>query len=331
VSPWNLAGILRLLNLLDTIATLYALGLGVEEANPLLAPVIAVSPYLFIGVKITAVHVATHVLAAERRTGTLAALAGVYFAVCAVWAALLYPGHSAPVEGPSVSWERKEKENGMVRGIAKKIAEAKARGGGNFLNPGKGVLIVKALKDGTKPEFYAGETFVAELLVEKCEGFSGQLDEKGKEKPAGNAIGSTASYVQQFEEYPDTAFGNTKTFLLALLGETEESLAASAAENAKRYATDPAFKQQLDHFMLKTFSEVKPWDADCEFAKAYETLVDRKTNPARGMRIGYSTYEKKTRESGKILTLPVWESFPQDEAQIRATRAQLDGTEPKKA
>lgn len=203
-----------------------------------------------------------------------------------------------------------------IKGIAKQVAQAKARGGGNFVNPGKGRLVVLALKDGTKPEFNSGDTFVAEFLVESCEGFTGMKDEAGKDKQAGNAIGSQVSYICQFNEFPETAFSNCKTLILALMGETDETLAAAAAETAKQL-------QSTDKL------PAEGWTADDEFAAAYDRLVDRKVNPARGMIIDYSTYEKQTRDSKKMITLPVWAHAGQTAEDIAAKRAKLDGTQPK--
>lgn len=211
-----------------------------------------------------------------------------------------------------------------IRGIAAKVAAAKARGGGSFLNPGEGELVVLALKDGTKPEFHEGDTFVAELRVEQCNGFEGVKSKDGKDKPAGNPIGSVVSYVQQLEVFPDVAFTNTKTFILALMGENDETLAEAAAETAKQLATgDAALKAICDPIMAQ--SSASSWNADCEFAKAYEALVDRKTNPARGMRIKYSTYEKDTRDKLTALTLPRFEAVKQTSDEIKARRAILDG------
>lgn len=200
----------------------------------------------------------------------------------------------------------------MIKGIAKQIAQAKATGGGNFTNPGKGRLVVLALKDGGKPEFNSGNTFVAEMRVESCTGYQGMKDETGKEKTAGNQIGSTVSYICQFEEFPETAFSNCKKLVLALLGETEETLAAAAAETAKRLQAEGKLPAE-------------GWTADDEFEQAYNSLVDRKVNPARGMVIDYDTYEKETKKTKKIITLPKWSSVSQTEADIAAKRAQLDG------
>lgn len=224
----------------------------------------------------------------------------------------------------------KEAEPEMgIRNIAAKVAQAKARGGGNFLNPGEGVLVVLGLKDGGKPEFHEGDTFVAELLVESCNGFKGLMTKDGKEKPAGNPVGSVTSYVQQLEQFPDVAYTNTKTFILALMGETDETVAeqsiVTAAALAKSDCPDD-FKKMCAEIMKSL--NVDAWTPDCEFSKSYNELVDRKKNPARGMRIKYSTYEKDTRDQKTTLTLPRWEPITQGVDEIKAMRTKLDGAAP---
>lgn len=212
-----------------------------------------------------------------------------------------------------------------IRGIAAKVAAAKARGGGNFLNPGEGVLVVLALKDGGKPEFHEGDTFVAELRVEECRGFEGLKQKDGSVKPTGNPVGSVVSYVQQLEVFPDVAFTNVKTFILALMGETAESVAEQAAATAAALAAGDATLKAICEPIMKEMN-VAGWTPDCEFAKSYEELVDRKKNPARGMRLKYSTYEKDTRDQKTTLTLPRFEPMAQTVDEINAKRAQLDGT-----
>lgn len=185
-----------------------------------------------------------------------------------------------------------EKQMG-IKDIAKKMAQSKAAGGGNYLKDGRGVLIVKALKH---EDMYKGETFVAELLVEASEEIPG----------AGpcNAPGTTVSFVQQFEEYPDTAFANTKAFVYALTGEDDASVEQSAAARVARK------------------EKPRDWTADDEYAALYEMLCSPE-QPARGMRIRYETYRKTTKKSGKELVLPRWSRIDQTDEQIAEARAQL--------
>lgn len=194
-----------------------------------------------------------------------------------------------------------------VRDIAKKIAASRAAGGGNYLKDGKGICIVKALK---QENLYKGETFIAELLVETSESIPG-LMENGQPVTA-NSPGSTFAFIQQFEEFPDVAFGNTKAFILTLMGESDESLVAAAAEIK-------ASRQKAG-----TLAKGEDYTADDEFAAAYERLTGPQ-QPGRGMRISFETYRRVTKKSGKSLVLPHWEHVPQTVEQIAATRAKLDG------
>jgi hypothetical protein len=219
-----------------------------------------------------------------------------------------------------------------LKGIASRVAAANARGGGNWINPGEGELVVLALKDGGKEEgFNEGATFVAEMKVERSTGFTGCKDAQGKEKPAGNPVGSVASYICQFDLFEETAFTNCKTFLIALMDETEESLAEAAIATAKLLA-DPAVpdavKQQCTRIM-KECNDATAWNADCEFARAYEMCVDQKANRMRGKKIKYSTYEKPNKAKTNVMTLIRWEPVKQTGAEIAAKRAELDASTPK--
>lgn len=222
-----------------------------------------------------------------------------------------------------------------IRGIARQVGGSKQSGaGGNWLNPGKGVLIVSAMKDGTKPEFYKGETALCEFIVESCTGFTGILDEKNNPKPAGNQVGSTCTYVEGFRgEWEDLARGRFKDFLMKLFDETEESLTAGAALVAKTVAEGGTLPGALGEFVCKLAKEEiakgATWNADMQFTAIYEfCMADRGANRARGMRIAYSTVEKKTGE-GKMISVPKWETIKQTDAEIAECRAALSRVIPK--
>lgn len=180
---------------------------------------------------------------------------------------------------------------------------AKTFGSGSFVNPGKGVLIVKELKLGGKEEgFHGGDTFVAELLVESCEGFGGLKDHTGKDKPAGNPVGSTVSYVEKLHgEWSETAYGRMLEFVALLTGETEESLAKQAEEK-----------------------KCTPQEVLAEGLMAMATVGRRKpTVSPRGLRIRYSTFEKETKEEKKMITVPKFEAFPNSAETVAEARAKL--------
>lgn len=185
----------------------------------------------------------------------------------------------------------------MSSAIAQRVAAAKGTGGGNHINPGSGELVVLDLKEGNKPEFREGATFLAEMKVLSNEPYQA-VDLQGKPKPAGNAVGSIVSFVQQFDKFPDTAFDATQNFVLALCDETKESLAAAAAAEKKT--------------------------PEGKLAELFDALVDRQKRLGRGMRIRFSTYERSTKAKDKILTLIKWEPVKQTQEEIAAYRAKLD-------
>jgi hypothetical protein len=186
-----------------------------------------------------------------------------------------------------------------IKKIAKQVAAARASGGGNFIRPGSGVLVVKALKC---EDLYKGSTFILEAIVESSSNDPTALDASGKPILA-NPPGSEVGYIQQLEANEDVAFPATKRLLLDLFGEDDASLEAEAAERAK---TTPGFT------------------ATDAFAEVFE-LACSAQQPARGMRIGYSTYQKKAKTSGKDLVLPKWTHIRMSDEEIRASRAKLDG------
>ena len=158
--------------------------------------------------------------------------------------------------------------------IAKKISQAKAVGGGSYIPAGKGRLIVKSLK---ADKLFAGDTFIAEFYIDQHTPLTGGADKTG----------TTCTFLQQFDKRPQTAFGATKAFLLALLGQ------------------DTATEAELEDAIVKVVST---------------------DNPCRGMVIAFETYEKPTKDNSKILTLPKWETLQQGTAQdIAARRSMLDG------
>lgn len=214
--------------------------------------------------------------------------------------------------------------------IANRIAKAATRGnGGSWINPGIGELTVLALKDGTRPEFDDGDTFVAELLVDKCDGIAGMKDKEGNLKPAGNPVGSQVSFVQQFEvKYPSIPLGEVRAFLLNLLGITDADLVADAEkEKARRIAAGEPLekKSMVDAKTGQTVQLPDDYDAEDEFAELYMDATDRTAKPCRGQRIGYSTTEKTTKETKMILTLPIWKPIAQTPEEVAANRARVDG------
>ena len=118
-----------------------------------------------------------------------------------------------------------------LKEIAAQVKAAKTTGGGNFIKPGKGVLIVREIKlqDGFK-----GRSFIAEFLVE-----SSTATEAGKEP---NAPGSSVSKIEKLTGKPDhvqSALGRVKAFLIACTGQLEADLTEDEMGTA--------FDEALDH------------------------------------------------------------------------------------
>lgn len=207
---------------------------------------------------------------------------------------------------------------------ASRFATAKTRTGSSHINPGAGVLIIKSIKYGTAPEFSSGETFVVEAQVASCEPYKGLLDENGKEKPAGNPIGATIGWVKTVGNFVggDTMFwDDVYTFIMTALGENDSTLAAAAEETNQTIKKDPAVKRQLEE---EIGGLVKgDWGANHQAALIFARATNRQDNPLAGTRIGYATYEKKSKSTGKLLTLVNWNHIEQTPEEIEASKALL--------
>lgn len=190
---------------------------------------------------------------------------------------------------------------GKAKAFLTQMKDAKASTGGNYLVDGQGRLMVTSLK--YDPGTNSGRIFVAEFKVVSSAPVDVR-DTKGAPldiKP--NAVGSQPSYVQLFDKF-ESAFGNTKAFVLALLGKEEDSL------------EDNEF---VDDLCELTDTE----QAGGELTSKKGDRVD----PARGMLIDYSTYRqviKKGPNAGNQITLLKWAYVDQTAEEVAARRAELD-------
>jgi hypothetical protein len=98
-----------------------------------------------------------------------------------------------------------------------------------------------------------------------------------------NTVGSTVSMVSNFKNR--MAVGNVKAMILGMLGEKE--------------------------------SQTKPEDV----AQTAQQMVSAQ-QPLRGMDVRVETYQKRAKESNKLLTLPNW--YYIDEQDLKAQRKELD-------
>lgn len=191
---------------------------------------------------------------------------------------------------------------GGVSAIAKGILNAKLRGGGVYLNPGKGEVLILEAKMIETTE--SGAVFASNFLVDKCEGFAGQKDENGKDKPNGNPIGSTAGIACRLEDgnkyKREYAFEDMTKFLCAALGDPSDEIVKQLEPLLGLNAagiTDPA-----------------------------------KPQPMRGIRVGYATREVSTNPKDgtpkKKLTKVDFFHIAQSPEDLKVARAMLDANFP---
>jgi hypothetical protein len=180
--------------------------------------------------------------------------------------------------------------NAQVIPLLERIARAKASKGGNIIRDGRYTLgILKMVIE----RLYSGNMFITEFLVLSADNMPGVLDDKGLPMTA-NAVGTTCSYVLNLDKN-ESANGNVKSLVMALLGETNE---------------DNVNEQ--------------------DFVETLTKLLDT-DQPARGMIIKAETFRKtikKGANAGKPFTALRWEYVEESEAQIAARRAEFDKKPP---
>jgi hypothetical protein len=145
-------------------------------------------------------------------------------------------------------------------------------------------------------KFFGGNTFVARTKIVKSES-KGDLDPTTKQPVTPNAPGSSVGWPQMLDKHA-SALGNVKAFTLNLLGFKEAEVTSD------------------------------------QFGEALERLIS-KEQPARGMLIGYETYQQATRSganAGKINTYVRWVHVPPSAGnspeEILKRRAELDKIAP---
>ncbi len=165
--------------------------------------------------------------------------------------------------------------------IFDKVAKSKATKGGSYIDPGDYLYTVLGVKlnDGHK-----GVSIALEFLVEEAQAKPGER--------APNPVGSTCSAVHNFKH--DSAAGNVKAFVLAVLGlqESEVSDAEFSAKLKEVCSTEQPFRGR--RVRNSTFQYVP---------KARRALPASEQNP---------------------LTLNDFTHVPQTDAEVAARRAELD-------
>ena len=194
---------------------------------------------------------------------------------------------------------------GIAEKIGRRLNSTKTTGGGNYINPGEGILVLTALKAGGKPEYYNGDTAVGEFKVVTNTPYNGLKNEKGELKQEGNNVGSDVATIHQLEDNP--AWPNLLNMLRGIFGPDMEP--AGIAKSAAEY---------------KAAARLAEWTDEDEFGRLFEYLTG-KDQPAKGTLVAYSTYERRAKGSGRSLTLIKWSHITgQTDEQIAARRAQLE-------
>ncbi len=174
-----------------------------------------------------------------------------------------------------------------MQDVFSKIANASATKGGNNLRDGKYRFVIERVQLHTG---HTGTCIIPELRVVKAD-----RTEKDVEP---NAVGSTTSCVWNLSQH-DSAPGNVKAFVLAVLGLDEAS-------------TPPAKMQELSATMV---SEGQPFRGI-----EIDVTTMRRVNQGR----------KNAANRGQIMVLPNWQHVQgQTRESIASNRTMLDtGTVP---
>jgi hypothetical protein len=172
-----------------------------------------------------------------------------------------------------------------------RIAKAQASVGGNIIRDG--IYRFGILKMVLEQKFN-GNMFIVEFKVLESANVPDIIDEKSGKPVLANGVGTTASYVLNLDKNI-AAMGNAKSFVMALVDETDESS-----------IDDEDFQMTLDALLGKE-------------------------QPARGMSIGDETFRKAIKSganAGKPFVGHRWKHVEETEEQIAARRAEFDKTAP---
>jgi len=168
-----------------------------------------------------------------------------------------------------------------------RIAKAQASIGGNIIRDGIYKFVITKMVHEQK---FNGNMFIVEFKVLESQSYPDIVDEKTGKPVTANAVGTTCSYVLNLDKNI-AALGNAKSFVMALVGETDEG--------------------SID---------------EEDFQQTLEALLS-KDQPARGMAIGDETFRKpiqKGPNAGKPFTGHRWKHIEESEDQIAARRSELD-------
>jgi hypothetical protein len=168
-----------------------------------------------------------------------------------------------------------------------RIAKAQASVGGNLIRDG---IYKFAITKMVLEQKFNGNMFIVEFKVLESASYPDIVDEKSGKPVTANGVGTTCSYVLNLDKNI-AAMGNAKSFVMALVGETDEGS-----------IDEEDFQQTLDALLGKD-------------------------QPARGMAIADETFRKPIKSganAGKPFTGHRWKHIEETEEQIAARRAEFD-------
>lgn len=177
----------------------------------------------------------------------------------------------------------------MDRALFDKIANTKANQKGDNFRDGKGLLVVIG---NLYENMNDGPTFVGKFQIVRSEA-KGDLDPATKQPVQPNQPGTQVGWPQKIQKFPSAA-SNVKAYILELVG----------AKEAEVDATPGVFQNTM------------------------QSLVDKDKQPARGMLVGYETYQQATRSgvrAGQINTYVRFKHVPgQNLTTVKQIRDALD-------
>ena len=104
--------------------------------------------------------------------------------------------------------------------LFQKIIDAKATHGGNHIRDGIYIFTILSMTLEAKQ---GGNMFIVEFHVDESESYPDISDDKTGKPVLANAAGTTCSWVLNLDKN-QSAGGNIKQFVMALLDETQESV-----------------------------------------------------------------------------------------------------------
>lgn len=209
--------------------------------------------------------------------------------------------------------------------LAMRIAQSKATAGNAIIRDG--VYLFEILKLLIQPNRKKEDMFIAEMLVRRNES-TNEVDQRGM-PVVPNAVGSSCSYSCNLVTN-ESADGNVKAFVLALVGIAEEEI----TYDADTFDSTPlGLPPDPRYFVpVRRGGLMIELHRNLEIARTLDD-VTQDSQPYRGAYIADVTYRGKPIKSGKNAGQPFvghnWAHVPnQTDADINERRRLLDNPGP---